>query len=286
MKRSSITGTDTELLGNLAGEPRNKGPRSAQELEAEIALYRSALEKSRDELQMFAYSVSHDLRAPLRAIEGFSRILLEDFSKALDPEAQRFLKHITANTQHLSSQIDDLLRYYRVGKNAPAKIEVDTNAICQEALLAASSPASKKANVVRHDLPAVAADPVQLREIFTQLIGNALKFSGQRNTPKIEIGSKVESGATTFYIKDNGVGFDEKHADKLFQVFQKLHSVTDYPGNGIGLAIARRLVEAHGGCIAAKAKPEAGATFCFCLPTAFSPTECNQQAVAAVCGAA
>jgi light-regulated signal transduction histidine kinase (bacteriophytochrome) len=234
-------------------------------LEAEIAVYRQAVENSRQEMQGFAYSVSHDLRAPLRAIEGFSKILLEDFRKQLEPEAQRFLQHITSNTQTLTSQIDDLLRYYRYGKNPPSKIKVDADAICREAIDLAS-PRRQPNVLISGKLPEVEADPIQLREIFTQLIENALKFSSRADSPSIEVGAKVEPNATTFHVRDNGVGFDPRNAERLFQVFQKLHSATEYPGNGIGLAIVKRLVQAHGGCVAADAAPDNGATFYFTLP--------------------
>jgi light-regulated signal transduction histidine kinase (bacteriophytochrome) len=240
-------------------------PSVRHELEAEIALYRHALEKGREEFKAFAYAVSHDLRAPLRAIEGFSKILLEDFSKELSAEPQRFLNHIIANTQQLSSQLDDLLKFYRSSKHEPTKIQVNPNAICQEILSELDGQLSG-VTVVQEGLPRVLADPVQLREIFLQLLSNALKYSAKSGKPRIEIGARKEPGATTFFVRDNGIGFDTRKAEKLFQVFQKMHSPTDFPGNGIGLAIAKRLVEAHGGCISAEAEPGKGAVFCFSLP--------------------
>jgi light-regulated signal transduction histidine kinase (bacteriophytochrome) len=244
--------------------PTGASPR--HELEGEIALYRHALEKAREEFKAFAYAVSHDLRAPLRAIEGFSRILLEDFSKELSAEPRRFLTHIVSNTQQLSSQLDDLLRFYRCSKHDPTKIQVNSNDICKE-VLAEFDDQLSNVLVVQEELPAVLADPVQLREIFVQLVSNAIKFSAKSPKPKIEIGARREPGATSFFVRDNGVGFDMRKAEKLFEVFQKLHSASDFSGNGIGLAIAKRLVEAHGGCISAEAEPGKGAVFCFSLPT-------------------
>lgn len=235
-------------------------------LEAEIALYRHQLEIGREEMQAFAYSVSHDLRAPLRAIEGFSKILIDDFASDLQPEAKKFLEHVISNTQQLSSQIEDLLKYYRMGKSAPQKVNVDTTAIAREALLE-QGPEPVKAEVQISELAKAFADPVQLRQVFNNLISNAIKFSRNTAHPKIEIGSRTEKGAVTFWVKDNGVGFDLAHAGKLFQVFQKMHSLSEFPGNGIGLAIARRLIEAHGGCIWAESKPGEGSTFFFSLPT-------------------
>jgi light-regulated signal transduction histidine kinase (bacteriophytochrome) len=247
-----------------AGSPPLVSP--TPETEAEIALYRHALENAREEFQAFAYSVSHDLRAPLRAIEGFSKILLEDFSKELGDEPRRFLQHIIANSQQLSSQIDDLLKFYRAGKNEPTKIDLDVDRICREALISLEEQLPKNVEIIQHELPSISADPVQLREIFSQLIANAVKFTSKTPHPRIEIGAKVEPMATTFFVRDNGVGFDPRSATKLFQVFQKFHSSAEYPGNGIGLAIVRRYVEAHGGCISADAEPGKGAVFCFSLP--------------------
>ena len=234
-------------------------------LEADLALYRSALDQSRAEMQAFAYSVSHDLRAPLRAIEGFARILLDDFSAELNPDGKRFLKNIVTNAETLSSQIEDLLRFYRLGKNPPTKINSDADAIAREAIANLPSKISEKVRIPSR-LPQVSADPVQLREIFTELLRNALKFSSNAAAQKIEIRSFPETDALRFSVSDNGVGFDPKYGDRLFQVFQKLHPPSEYSGNGIGLAIVKRLVQGHGGCVSAESAPNKGATFSFTLP--------------------
>lgn len=273
MNRRSQKATNAEAMGRTAAESTAHSPsesscqaaKSIQELEAEVAIYRHALDKAREEFQAFAYSVSHDLRAPLRAIEGFSRILLEDFAKELSEEPQKFLQHIIANSQQLSSQIEDLLKFFRAGKIAPAKIEVNADRLCQEAIVAVQGP-SPKASIQQKPLPMVQADPLQLREIFAQLISNALKFTSKTASPRIEIDAKVEPIATTFYVRDNGVGFDDRSAGRLFQVFQKLHSLSEFPGNGIGLAIVKRYVEAHGGCVSAHSETGKGSVFCFSLP--------------------
>lgn len=234
-------------------------------LEADLALYRTALEQSRAELQSFAYSVSHDLRAPLRAIEGFAKILLDDFAKDFDPEGQRFLKNIVGNTEILASQIDDLLRFYRLGKNPPTRIKANADAICREAI-ASISPQPLSSIRISEPLPEVFADPIQLREIFTELLKNALKFTSGTPDPKIDVRGCVEADAVRISVSDNGVGFDPKYGDKLFEVFQKLHPPSEFPGNGIGLAVVKRLVHAHGGCVDAQAVPDQGATFSFTLP--------------------
>ena len=234
-------------------------------LEAELALYREALRNSREDMQAFAYSVSHDLRAPLRAIEGFSKILLEDFASELSAEAQRFLKHIVSNTETLSTQIDDLLKYYRAGKNSPAYAAVDLDSVCREILSTLPREEADRVKITA-TLPTVSGDPVQLREILAQLISNGLKFSKNARNPAVEISARTEKEATRVSIRDYGVGFDPKHSSKLFQVFHKLHAGTDFPGNGIGLAIVKRLVLAHGGCVEADAAPQEGATFSISLP--------------------
>lgn len=234
-------------------------------LEAEIALYRTALENSRSEMQAFAYSVSHDLRAPLRAIEGFSKILVDDFASELSPEAKRFLKHIASNTEVLGSQIEDLLRFYRIGKTAPARVSASADALCREAM-AAFPPHEAEKIKVASPLPEVFADPVKLREAFSELLANAIKFTKGTAEPRIEVRAEREANATRFTISDNGVGFDPQYAGKLFQVFQKLHPASEFRGNGIGLAIVKRVVQAHGGYVEAKGFPLEGATFSFTLP--------------------
>jgi signal transduction histidine kinase len=247
--------------------PENKTERMDNKtaaLEADLAVYRSALEQSRAEMQAFAYSVSHDLRAPLRAIEGFSRILLDDFSAELSPDARRFLKNIVTNSETLSSQMEDLLRFYRLGKNSPVRINADADAICREAIAALPPEAAARVRIAA-PLPQVFADPVQLREIFSELLRNAAKYA--KNTQgTIAVQAGVETDAVRFSVSDDGIGFESKYADRLFQVFQKLHPPSEFPGNGIGLAIVKRLVQAHGGCVDAQGIAGKGATFSFTLP--------------------
>jgi signal transduction histidine kinase len=251
--------------GKKTLDPREES-KTKHELEAELALYRHALQKAREEFQAFAYSVSHDLRAPLRAIEGFSKILLEDHARELSPEPQRYLRHVIASSQTLSAQIDDLLKFYRAGKHIPTKITVNADEICKEVLISFNGQVPKELTIIQHELPSVHADPVQLREIFSQLLGNALKFTSKSGEPRIEIGARAEPGAVTFYVRDNGSGFDMRHAERLFQVFQRFHNASDYPGNGVGLAIVKRLVEAQGGCVSATSETGKGSVFCFSLP--------------------
>jgi light-regulated signal transduction histidine kinase (bacteriophytochrome) len=263
-------GSTTEARSLAAGTAGAKeGSAGLQEhiaaLEAELAIYREALKNSREDMQSFAYSVSHDLKAPIRAIEGFSKILLDDFAGELSAEAQRFLKHIVANTETLSGQVEDLLRYYRAGKNPPVLLSVDLDSVARE-IISTLPPQDTARMVIIEKLPTVIGDALQLREVLSQLISNALKFSARAQNPTIEIRGAREKEATSISIQDHGVGFDPKHASKLFQVFHKLHTTTDFPGNGIGLAIVKRLVLAHGGCVQANAAPDQGATFTVTLP--------------------
>jgi light-regulated signal transduction histidine kinase (bacteriophytochrome) len=266
--KTPLSDTVRSVAMGKAGPPM-EGTAGLQEqiaaLEAELALYREALKNSRDDMQAFAYSVSHDLKAPLRAIEGFSKILLEDFANDLNPEAQRFLKHIVANTETLSTQIEDLLKYYRAGKNPPARLPVDLESVCRE-IVATLPPRDAQRVRINATLPSVTGDAIQLREVLSQLILNALKFSKNARNPAVEISGAEEKEATRIMVRDFGVGFDPKHAGKLFQVFQKLHNGPEFPGNGIGLAIVKRLVLSHGGCVEADALPQEGATFSITLP--------------------
>ena len=236
--------------------------REMQTLRKELEECRRAVQKSADEMQAFAYSVSHDLRAPIRAIEGFSKIILEDFCEQVPAEAKKFLQHITSNTQLLSSQIEDLLRFYRLGKNPPVRTESDARAAVEDAL--AELKLDQRVEV--GDLNNVWADPGQLRQIFRELLSNAAKASRRTPDRAIRVESAREIGGVTFLVRDEGIGFDLQHAGRLFQVFQKLHAAADFPGNGIGLAIAKRMVEAHGGSIRAESKPDEGSTFYFTIP--------------------
>jgi light-regulated signal transduction histidine kinase (bacteriophytochrome) len=246
---------------------------------AELAVYRQALERARADMQAFAYSVSHDLRAPLRAIQGFSKILLEDFSAQLEPEAQQFLQHIIQNTQLMASQMDDLLRFSRAGKTAPVKIEFSAAQLFADSLEQLRPELPKKFTVKIGHLPGVFGDPILLRQVFTEIVLNAAKFTARASNPSVEITGRADQHAATIYFRDNGVGFDPAYAGKLFQVFQKLHAAADFPGNGIGLAIVKRIVESHGGCVEAEAAPDMGAQFAIALPraTARAPLQCMPE---------
>jgi light-regulated signal transduction histidine kinase (bacteriophytochrome) len=253
---------DTPLIGGSSG--REEKP----DLRAELKLAEARAEALYSELQALAYTVSHDLRAPLRAIEGFSRILLDDFCKALPEEAQGFLQHIITNTQVLSSQIEDLLMFYRLGKTPPSKILTHPDTVAREAW-----DELRLKGVDRGIAPEIAkmgevrADPGLLRQVFVQLFSNALKATAKTKQPRIAVGSDPGEHETAIWVSDNGVGFDPQYDAKLFQVFQKLHPQSEFTGNGIGLAIVRRIILAHNGRAWAEGATGKGAKFFFSLPS-------------------
>lgn len=224
------------------------------------------------ELEAFSYSVSHDLRAPLRAIDGFAQILVDEHRGELDPEAQRYLDRVRHNADRMGHLIDDLLEFSRLGRAALRKVTVQPRRLVDEALRdLAEDREGRDVQVVVQDLPACSADPRLLRLVFVNLISNALKYTRKQAEARVEIGAIERDGIATYYVKDNGAGFDMRYADKLFQVFQRLHTDELYQGTGIGLATVRRILERHGGRIWAEAELERGATFFFTVEGGVRP---------------
>ncbi|MEE9166980.1 MAG: ATP-binding protein [Candidatus Neomarinimicrobiota bacterium] len=224
------------------------------------------LSEANKELEAFSYSVSHDLRAPLRAIEGFSRMLAGDYASTLDKEGQRLLKVITDNTQTMANLIDDLLDLSRLGRTKMRCQITDANKLVkavQKELTAEVPDRSIRWDI--KDLPNIRCDPSLIRQVFVNLLSNAVKYTKTRKTAKIEIGSMTENDEIIFYSKDNGVGFDMKYVEKLFEVFQRLHSSEEFSGTGVGLAIVKRIVQRHGGRVWAKGQVDKGATVYFTL---------------------
>ncbi|MDK9726233.1 MAG: ATP-binding protein [Sterolibacteriaceae bacterium MAG5] len=222
------------------------------------------METANRELEAFAYSVSHDLRAPLRAINGFSHILLETERDRMTAEGRDLFNRIARNVGKLERLIDDILQYSRAGRLPLAKTAVDM------ALLARSvgdelGDGYPGTAIRVGPLPPAHGDRNMLRQVFQNLIDNACKFSSKRPEAMVEIGAREENGATVYFVRDNGAGFDMHYADKLFGMFQRMHGETEFPGTGVGLAIVKRLVERHGGRIWAEAAPDRGATFSFTL---------------------
>ena len=237
------------------------------ELEQRVIERTAELETSNKELEAFSYSVSHDLRAPLRAMDGFSRILMEDYQADLVPEAKRYLGLIRENAQQMGSLIDHLLAFSRLGRQPLKKQEVAPAELAREALAnLAAEQDGRDIDITIADLPVCQADPALLRQVFANLLGNALKFTKQRARAVIEVGCQPdENGNPVYYVRDNGAGFDMEYANKLFGVFQRLHRAEDYKGTGVGLATVQRIIHRHGGRIWPEAAVDRGATFYFTL---------------------
>jgi PAS domain S-box-containing protein len=226
-----------------------------------------ALTRSNQELERFSYSVSHDLRAPLRAINGFAQALAEGHAAQLDEEGKRLLTVIRDSAKLGGELIDGLLHFSHVGRQALARAPVDLTALAESVVAELRQTASNVAvDVVLTPLPPTTGDGALLRHVLVNLIGNAFKFSAKRAHPKVEIGAQVDAPEVTYYVKDNGVGFDMQYAGKLFGVFQRLHRPDEFEGTGVGLALSQRIVQRHGGRIWAEGKVNEGATFFFTLP--------------------
>lgn len=245
-----------------------------EELEQRVRARTAELEAANRELEAFSYSVSHDLRAPLRSIDGFSQLLLEDHGEALNEEARSYLDRVRAASGRMGQLIDDLLSLARVSRSALQAADVDLSdaATAVIAELRAAQPERHVTTRIATGLH-THGDPVLLRLVLDNLIGNAWKYSSKTKGAVIEIGAQQEERATIFFVRDNGAGFDMAYADKLFGPFQRLHAAKDFDGTGIGLATVQRILERHGGRIWAEAAVGRGATFYFTLPEAIGDME-------------
>jgi PAS domain S-box-containing protein len=236
------------------------------DLERRVLERTAQLEDTVRELEAFSYSVSHDLRAPLRAVNGFSRILLQDYGSQLAPEAQGYLRMVSENAQQMGRLIDDLLAFSQLGRQQLRTQRVLPAEVVRGALDGlAPEREGREVQIVLDELAVCQADPVLLRQVYVNLLSNALKFTRRRADARIEIGCRELEGEVTYFVKDNGAGFDMRYADKLFGVFQRLHRAEDYDGTGVGLAIVNRIVHRHGGRVWAEAAVDQGATFFFTL---------------------
>ncbi|HET7831488.1 MAG TPA: ATP-binding protein [Gallionella sp.] len=233
----------------------------------ELAAMRAAqLEAANKELETFSFSVSHDLRAPLRAISGFSMILLEDYAGKLDDEGKRLLNVVRENVARMEQLIEDILQFSRAGRLEINVTEVDMEALAHAVLEELGSASGGKLQVTIGHLPSAQGDRAMLRQVLVNLLSNALKFSRNKEEPRIEMIGSVAQGEAVFFVKDNGAGFNMQYVDKLFGVFQRLHTVDEFEGTGIGLAIVKRIITRHGGRVWAEGKVNEGATFYFALP--------------------
>lgn len=236
-------------------------------LNADLEQRAAQLESLNKELESFTYSVSHDLRAPLRAIDGFSRILQEDYRSRLDDEGRRILQVVRDGTTTMARLIDDLLAFSRLGRRPINAAEVDMEALAREVAGEIQAQSGAPAVALRlAPMPSAWGDRALLRQVWGNLLANAIKFSAKKAQPEVEVGGHVDNHDSVFFVRDNGAGFDMRYYDKLFGVFQRLHSAEEYPGTGVGLAIVQRVVTRHGGRVWAESKQGEGATFWFALP--------------------
>jgi signal transduction histidine kinase len=236
-------------------------------LEQQVKTRTEELEAANKELEAFSYSVSHDLRAPLRAVSGYAMMLKEDYGDSFDDEASRITGNILSNVKMMGRLIDDLIAFSRLGKREVTRRSVDMKALAESCVtqLLAVWP-QEKFSIVAGDLPGCPGDEDLLKQVWMNLIGNAFKYSAPNAEALIEIGYTGGPADTIYYVRDNGAGFDMKYADKLFKVFQRLHSHEEFEGTGVGLALVKRIIDKHKGKIWAESAPAKGATFYFTLP--------------------
>jgi PAS domain S-box-containing protein len=247
-------------------------------LEQRVALRTGELQAAMREMEAFSYSISHDLRAPLRAINGFAQLLREREGTRLSAESLALFDRIVKNSNRMGDLIDDILEYARLGRSELNAASVDLQAIAR-AVIEDHQEAHPNASIELGSLPVVHGDAMMLRQVLANLIGNAFKYSAPRATPRIVIAADRGDDGTVVCVRDNGVGFDMRHADRLFGMFQRLHSESEFSGTGVGLAIVKRLVERHGGRVWVEAQPDAGASFYFSLPDGKSHLASAQDAV-------
>jgi light-regulated signal transduction histidine kinase (bacteriophytochrome) len=237
-----------------------------EELEGRVLDRTAQLEAANKELETFAYSVSHDLRAPLRAIDGFSQVLLEDHGERLGDSGRDALVRVRAGAGRMARLIDDLLKLSGVTRADLQRARVDLSEIARGVAceLAGREP-DRRVGIRIADGAVVEGDPALLRLVLENLLGNAFKFTSKTGEARVEFGVERQNGGPVYYVRDNGAGFDEAYIDKLFGAFQRLHSEAEFPGTGIGLATVQRIIHRHGGRVWAEGAVDGGATFRFTL---------------------
>lgn len=255
----------TAILSDIT--ERKRAEESLERHRSELAQSNAELAAANKELEAFSYSVSHDLRSPLRSIDGFSQALLDDYAEKLDDNGKNHLLRVRAATQRMGGLIDDLLNLSRVTRTEMRRVKIDLSAVARSitAELERMQPSRQVKFVIEEGLETT-ADPHLLRIVLENLLGNAWKFTSKRASACIEFAKTHCDGATAYFVRDDGAGFDPVYAKRLFGAFQRLHAMSEFPGTGIGLATVQRIVHRHGGRVWAEGAVERGATFYFTLP--------------------
>jgi light-regulated signal transduction histidine kinase (bacteriophytochrome) len=237
-------------------------PSRLEELERLLEQRTAELREARKELEDFNYSVSHDLRAPVRHIHGYAKIILEDYGAGLDPKCHQYFETILAGANKMSAMLEELTKLSRLGRQelSPQNIVLD-NLVQDAVRILVQEIVARNIEWKIGSLPQINGDTAMIRQLFLHLLNNAVKFTRTREQAVIEVGTTEEKGQAVIFVRDNGIGFDMRHADKLFTVFQRLQGSRDFEGHGAGLAIARRILNKHGGRIWAEAATDKGATF-------------------------
>jgi light-regulated signal transduction histidine kinase (bacteriophytochrome) len=257
-----------DSAGNLIGASKVvRDITERRRAEGALAHAKDAAESANRELEAFSYSVAHDLRAPLRGMNGFAQVLLDTYRDKLDADGKDWLQEITLNAGKMGALIDGLLALARLSRSELHREPVDLSSVARDAAgeLSRVEPDRVVEVVVQGGLTAD-VDPPLVRALLENLLGNAWKFTSKVSAARIELGATEKDGAATFFVRDNGAGFDMAYASKLFAPFQRLHTVDEFPGTGIGLATVQRIVHRHGGRIWAEAAVDGGATFYFTFP--------------------
>ncbi|NCU04537.1 MAG: HAMP domain-containing protein, partial [Chitinophagaceae bacterium] len=260
LKRTDELGALAHAFNVMANEIND----TQKNLEAIVAKRTAQLEQANKELEAFSYSVSHDLRAPLRAVGGYAAMLNEDHAASLDDEGKRIAAAIVKNAGMMGQLIDDLIGFSRINRKQANVQEINMQQMVEQVVeeLKAQRP-NKNYRFVIHALPACKTDPQLIKQVWLNLVDNAMKYSALEDEPVIEIGATHTNGKVEYYVKDNGVGFDMKYSDKLFGVFQRLHRQDEFEGTGIGLALVKRIVERQHGSLRAEGSIGSGAVFSF-----------------------
>lgn len=241
--------------------------RSLRKLNEELSEQAEKLADANDELEAFAYSVSHDLRVPLRAIDGFSRIMVEDYEDVLDEEGIRLLNIIRDNTKKMGQLIDDILLLSRAGRQDMNSTEIDLKSLAQSVYNDFSNQTEdRNINFTVEELPVIYGDRALLYQVYTNLIGNAIKFTSNKDPAEINVGYEDKKKEYVLFVSDNGAGFNMKYINKLFGLFQRLHSPQEFEGTGVGLTIVQRIVKRHDGKVWGEGEVDNGATIYFSLP--------------------